>query len=165
MKEEKVTLLFTTYHNFISYLLLYLFGHNYSHVSMSLESDGEYFYSFNKKGFRKEYPKRHKRRRKNKSFSIQFKITKEEYDILKHKIESCEKKGKNLKYSSFGVFLCLFHISHHFENSYFCSRFVAESLQEMGFDLKKDPSLYLPDQIIDEMIAHNCLEVVQRNPL
>ena len=67
--------------------------------------------------------------------------------------------------NSFGVFLCLFHISHHFENSYFCSRFVAESLQEMGFDLKKDPSLYLPDQIIDEMIAHNCLEVVQRNPL
>ena len=47
----------------------------------------------------------------------------------------------------------------------FLSRFVAESLQEMGFDLKKDPSLYLPDQIIDEMIAHNCLEVVQRNPL
>ncbi|MGM9947392.1 hypothetical protein [Floccifex sp.] len=165
MKEKKVTLLFTTYHNFISYLLLYLFGHNYSHVSMSLESDGEYFYSFNKKGFRKEYPKRHKKRRKNKSFSIQFKISKEEYDILKHKIEECEKR-KNLKYSSLGVLLCLFHIRHHFEDSYFCSRFVAEALQDMGrFELKKDPSLYLPDQIIDEMIAHNCLENVTRNPL
>ena len=67
MNTNKVTLLFTTYHNLISYLLLYLFGHNYSHVSVSLESGTDYYYSFNKKGFRKEYPKRHKQRRKNKT--------------------------------------------------------------------------------------------------
>lgn len=163
MNENKVTVLFTAYNNFISYILLYFFGHNYTHVSLSLESDADSFYSFNKKGFRKEYPMRHKKRKKHKSFSVEFKVTDEEYSILKNKIEKCS--TSNLSYSTLGVFLCLFHIRHHFEDAYFCSRFVAEALQEMGrFELRKDPSLYLPDQVLDEMVVHDCLEVVKRNP-
>ena len=84
---------------------------------------------------------------------------------MKETIEAWKKK-ENTKYSAFGVILCLLHISHHFEDSYFCSRFVAEAMRDSGkFELKKDPSLYLPDQIIDELIVHGCLENVLRNPL
>ena len=55
-KTRTISVLFTTYTDFISRLVGLFSGFGCTHVSISLDENDEYFYAFNTKGFRKEYP-------------------------------------------------------------------------------------------------------------
>ena len=71
-------------------------------------------------------------------------------DDIAKEIERFLEQKDIYTYSRLGVILCLLHIPHKFENSYFCSQFVAEVLSNSGaVQLKKKESLYLPNHLLD----------------
>ena len=59
-KTKTISILFSTYTDVASKVVYLLSNRGYTHVSIALDSNFEYFYAFNTKGFRKEYPKKHK---------------------------------------------------------------------------------------------------------
>lgn len=146
MQTKTITILFSKYKDLNSKLIYLFGGRSYTHVSIALDEENEYFYSFNKKGFRKEYPKKHKTLVSNTLYKIE--VTEEEFNLIKKKIEEFESKKDILKYSLIGVIFCLLRIKRKSRNKYFCSQFVAETLTNIkGFKLEKDASLYTPKKL------------------
>lgn len=60
-KKYTIVVLFTCYKDMASDFIYYISGKGYTHASIALEENPEYYYSFNSKGFRKEYPQRYKK--------------------------------------------------------------------------------------------------------
>lgn len=146
METKTINILFSRYKDFNSKIIYLIGGRSYTHVSIALDEDNEYFYSFNKKGFRKEYPKKHKKLISNTLYKIE--VTQEEFDKIKSKIEEFEIKKDVLKYSLLGVLFCFLRIKRKSKNKYFCSQFVAETLTNIKeFKLEKDASLYFPHKL------------------
>ena len=61
-KKRTIVVLFTSYKDAISDFVYYISGRSYTHASISIDENNDYFYSFNMKGFRREYPKRYKKK-------------------------------------------------------------------------------------------------------
>lgn len=165
-KEKKViTVLFSRYHTFMANFLHFVSGRGYTHASLALDEDDEYFYSFNSKGFRKEYPKKHKNRNE-KCVGYRLEISKEAYERIKSAIEKFEAKKDKLYYSNFGIFCCFLQIPYKKKDYYFCSQFVVEMLQMASeIKLKKKASLYMPHQLLKEIKNQLCIREVVYNPL
>ena len=160
-----ITVLFTRYYSIFSNFIYWAGGKGYTHASISLDDSNEYFYSFNFRGFRKEYPGRHKKR-SGESVGYRLEISGTDFDKMKFKIAEMERAKEQFRYSRAGVFLCLLHIPWDFKNRYFCSRFVAELLSLSDrVSLKKRASLYLPCQLDLEIRVQNCLKEVLCNPV
>lgn len=158
MKDNKriITILFSQYKDLTSNFIYFLGGKGYTHVSIALDESNEYFYSFNKKGFRKEYPKKHLKRVKSVSYKVQ--VTEEEFIKIKNKIEEFNNAKDYLQYSLLGVIFCFLHIKYKFKDKYFCSQFVAEVLEEIEeFHLKKDYCLYFPNEL--QKLVQNFLPI------
>lgn len=164
MNTKTINILFSRYKGFSSNLIYFFFGRTFTHVSIALDNKIEYFYSFNKKGFRKEYPIKHKKLIKSELYTVE--VTDEEYEIIKQKIEKFEQQKDTLKYSPLGVFLCFFNVRKKFKNKYFCSQFVAESLQEIKSEkIQKDASLYSPNKLHKEVINNFKIKNIIHNPI
>ena len=165
MEKKVITVLFSRYHTFMANFLHIVSGRGYTHASLALDAEDEYFYSFNSKGFRKEYPKKHKNRNA-KCVGYRLEISKEAYDRIKAAIEKFEEKKDELYYSNMGIFCCFFQIPYKKKNYYFCSQFVVEMLQLAGeIKLKKKASLYMPHQLLREIKKQLCIREVVYNPL
>ena len=149
---KTISVLFTTYTDFVSRLVGIMSGFNCTHVSIALDEDNEYFYSFNTKGFKKEYPKRHKNRTKE-NVCLKVQVTPQQYNKLRGLIERFERKKDKYKYNYWGVFFCMMRLSHERENKYFCSEFVAELLAKAKIlTLRKKKSRYLPYHLKKELL-------------
>ena len=108
-------------------------GGGLTHASIAFDEDEEYYYSFNFKGFKREYRTSLKRRqREMKRYRIS--VTEEQYRALKRIITAMEAKKGSYRYAGVGVSLCLFKIPNNSENDerLFCSQFVAKVLDESG---------------------------------
>ena len=92
MKEKKkiVAVLLTRYSDRMSDVLYYINGRGFTHAAIALDDENEYFYSFNIKGFRREYPKGHKNRSKN-SVIIKLEVSEECFERMKRRIEAMER--------------------------------------------------------------------------
>lgn len=67
------------------------------------------------------------------------------YYALRRKFKKMLPIQKRFQYSVLGTFLCFFGIAYKRRNKYFCSQFVAETLNEVGvMELTKSPELYHP---------------------
>lgn len=150
-ENHVISVLFTRYYSTFSNFIYWISGRGYTHASIALDDVNEYFYSFNFRGFAKEYPKKH-RQRSSKSVCYQLEISDESFEKMKKKLEDLKRKEQQLGYCRIGVILCLLHVSFKFENRYFCSQFVAEMLKLTdSVLLNKDPTLYLPNQLALEL--------------
>lgn len=164
-EKRIITVLLTRYYSMFSDFIYYVTGRGYTHASIAIDDKNEYYYSFNFKGFRKEYPKKHNKKG-DKSVGYQLEISKEGYEKVVKRIHKMEQSRGKLHYSRIGVFLCLFHIPYKFKNHYFCSQFVAELLQITGdIDLQKSTSLYLPNQLPKLLETQRCLHEIVENPV
>lgn len=165
-EERKViTVLLTRYYNTFSNFIYWISGRGFTHASLALDDSNECFYSFNFKGFCREHPKKHKRRR-GKSVSYGLEISQECYKKILDRIEDMERKKEEWNYSRIGLVLCLLHIPHRIEKHYFCSQFVAEMLKlSENVSLKKSASLYLPNQLTLELESQSCLKTIIYNPI
>lgn len=162
-EKRIITVLLTRYYSTFSSFIYYISGRGYTHASISLDNETEYFYSFNFKGFRKEYPKKHKHRI-GRSISYKLEMSQEDFERIKQRIEEMEREKDNLYYSRIGVFLCMLHIPCKIKNHYFCSQFVAEMLQLSNVVImKKHTSLYMPNQLPTELARQDCLKEIIYN--
>jgi inositol transport system substrate-binding protein len=151
-KNQTISILFSTYTDFVSRLVGLFSGFGSTHVSISLDNEDEYFYAFNTKGFRKEYPKKHKNRTKTNT-CLRLQITDRQYNILKNRIKKFEKKRKQYSYDYWGVFLCMIRLHRQTKKKYFCSSFMAELLEKARIvELKKKNTRYLPAQLQRELM-------------
>lgn len=156
-----ILVLFLTFSNFIYFVS----GRGYTHASLALDDKNESYYSFNFRGFRKEYPKKYRHRSKS-SISYTLEIPKEDYEKIREKIKEMEHGKEKFHYSRIGVLLCLLHIPFRRKNYYFCSQFVTEMLQMSdAVLLRKDASLYLPNDLPDELGRQSCLKEIICNPV
>lgn len=166
MEEKRIiTVLLTRYYSMFSNFIYYISGRGYTHASIALDDENEYFYSFNIKGFRKEYPRKH-RHISRRSISYKLEVSEEDYARMLQKLKSMEQEKECFHYSQIGVLFCLLHIPFHRKNYYFCSQFVAEMLgMSKEVKLKKDASLYLPNQLIYELGNVSSLREIVCNPI
>lgn len=148
---KTVTILLTKYMDIGSRIISMISPYGYTHASISIDENEEIFYSFNYRGFVIETPKkRYPSNRCPENAYIRLSIPEDTYEIIKQEIEGFLACKEYYTYSRIGVVLCLLQIPHKFSNKYFCSQFVAEILSHAGaIHVKKNESLYLPDQLID----------------
>lgn len=164
-EKRMVTVLLTRYYSTFSTFIYIISGRGYTHASIALDEENEYFYSFNFKGFWKEYPKKHKRKSK-KSIGYKLEISQEDFDKIKEKIEKMENGEEKFRYSRIGVLLCLLRIPCKRKRHYFCSQFVAEMLMlAKTVSMKKKASLYLPNHLSYELSRQSCLREIVFNPI
>lgn len=155
MAKHIISILFTRYTDIVSRLLYFVSGRGYTHVSLSLDNDDTYFYGFNTKGFRKEYPRKHKNRTKE-NICYKIEISEKSYRKLKKILEEFEKRKEKLSYNWIGIFLCIVGIPFIVKNKFFCSQFIAWALLTAGvIAWKKNYSRYLPNHIKNELDASN----------
>ncbi len=155
---ETVTIFMTKYEDILSRFLYYISGRGYTHVAICFDSELQEYYTFNYKGFRREHPFS-RRREYGKSICYKLQVPKEQYERLKWLIREMEQEDVEWKYSLLGVVLCILRIKHKFDNSYFCSQFVAELLEKSEIILwKKHSSLYLPNHLCREIASHAGLQ-------
>lgn len=162
---KSVTILLTTYSDWLSNLYYYICGKGYTHASISLDS-GSTYYSFNYKGFCKETPYTHRRRGTKKSMSYELIVSDSAYQKMQDRIMDFEARQQNFCYTRLGVFFCLMGIPLHWKHHYFCSRFVAEVLFDSGaMSLLKDSALYLPNDFRCELDGSSQVRRIELNPI
>lgn len=147
-----ITVLLTGYSDWFSTFLCCI-DKGYSHASIAIDEKEEVFYSFNKKGFCIEKPKKYApKSRRKKSVCIRMQVPDDVYHQLEDEIWRFIEHRESYKYSRMGVILCLLHIPYKFHNKYFCSQFVSEVLAKAGVvELQKKESLYMPSQLISQL--------------
>ncbi|MDD3219716.1 MAG: hypothetical protein PHC41_09015 [Lachnospiraceae bacterium] len=162
-----ITVLLTRYYDKVSNFIYYITGRGYTHASISLGEGEDCFYSFNFKGFRIEHPGKHREKVKmGESVAYRLAVTEEEYERISHYIEKMKENSAVLSYSSFGVFLCMLRIPFKMKNRYFCSQFVAETLQQTkSVQLRKKASLYFPNELPKVLERQSCLREILYNPI
>ena len=150
-KNKEISILFTRYTDFASRMVCFFSGMKFSHVSIALDTNDEYFYSFNTKGFKKEFPRKHKNRTGN-SICYRLKISEESFYKLKELIEDFSNKQEDLSYNWIGVIFCIIGIPLFFSKKFFCSQFIAFILEAAGVMIfSKNYSKYLPGGIKKEL--------------
>lgn len=132
-----------------SWMTYYMDGGGLTHASITLDADAEFYYSFNMKGFKREYKTSLKRRPRD---MVRFKlsVTEEQYQSLKELIGEMEADRGKYKYDRVGVMMRLLKLPHSGENDnlYYCSEFVAEMLDESGIiKMKELPGRMTPNDI------------------
>lgn len=151
-KTKTISILFSTYTDVASKVVYLLSNRGYTHVSIALDSNFEYFYAFNTKGFRKEYPRKHKNRTKN-NICLKLEVSKKQYTKLENILKEFKRKESTYSYNWLGLIFCLFKLKLPRKNKFFCSQFVAKLLEKAGIlKLKKDSGKYLPNNLMKEIM-------------
>lgn len=162
-KTHTISVLFTSYTDFASKIVYFVSGRGYTHVSLSLDDKNEYFYAFNTKGFRKEYPRKHKNRTKE-NICYKLEITHKQFKKLSKMIKEYEEKKHKLSYNWIGLFSSMVHIPIKMKNRYFCSQFIANLLEKAEIiKWKHNYSRYLPNQLNKEFLLCPLIKSFQKN--
>ena len=141
-----ISILMTNHKGLLSKAIRFFTGLGFAHTSIALNGENTY-YSFNLKGFRKERPKQNKMNI-TKSLCYKIYVSEKEYDKILSHIDDFRSKENTLKYSRLGVVLCCLGIPHKFNDSYFCSQFIAELLDKSDvLKLRRSPSVYSPKKL------------------
>ena len=147
MKQRNIYVLLMRMPDTVSKALSLWMRCHYTHVSIGLEEDMEHFYSFGYNGFRIESVERFNRSDKGPFPCALYEIPVSEhtYEKVKKHIQCFVEKKEQLRFTKFGVALSMFKIRHKFEDQYFCSQFVSETLHECDvIPQRKHSSLFLP---------------------
>lgn len=164
-RKYTISVLFVNYEDFWSKVVYYVLGKGYSHVAISVDDEGEIFYSFNFKGFRRERPRKHVNI-VSKSVCYKLNVSKEEYDKVVEMINEFQEKRFEWRYNLCGLLLSRIYISRRKQMHYFCSEFVVEMLQRAKVaHFKKSAAHYLPNRLEREVQQLRNLERVIWNPI
>lgn len=164
-KRRTISVLLTRYYSTFSNFIYWISGRGYTHASIALGDGNGYYYSFNFKGFRREYPGR-RIRKCGKIICYKLEVSQESFERLQKRIDEMEGNKEELRYSRLSLILCLLHIPSKIEKCYFCSQFVAEMLQlSECVSLRKETSLYLPNHLSEELSIQRGLKEVLCNPI
>lgn len=161
---KTITILLTKYSDLTSNIVYFLAGGGYTHVSLALCEDEDTYYSFNYRGFCLESIEKHRRKGVKSSISYQILVSEKEYKKIKKQIAEFKENKEKYRYTKLGVFFCTMRIPYKRKNKYFCSQFVAETLEKAkALPLKRHPSLYFPNHFLEELEQCGRLIKVQPN--
>lgn len=131
----------------------------YTHVSISLDSDLETMYSFGRKhlytpwnaGFVTEKPNAGVYAKFNSKCEVLcFEISEDSYEKMKQKIDTMERHDYFFKYNFPGIVYAYFNHEQELNHKFTCTQFVAWLLNNSGLDcLQKDPSIIYPNDYYD----------------
>lgn len=159
-----ISVVLTKYSDLMSNFLYFLSGFGYTHVSVALDEMDEKMYSFNYKGFCEETLSKHRQHGVKRSMCFQLQVSDTVYERLQSAIEQFKAHKRDFCYTRIGVIFCFLRIPFKWKRHYFCSQFVAELLSETGaVQLKKSPSLYLPNHFCEELGQAGQLKEIQYN--
>ncbi len=162
---KTVTVLLTKYSDFISSVVYHIGGRGYTHSSISLEGDDNY-YSFNYHGFCIETMDKHKQRGVENSIAFELLISDEHYNKIKSRITEIQLNCKEYSYTRIGLVFAILKIPFQWRKHYFCSQFIAELLKEYGgIPLKKESYQYLPNHFRHELNSFCFLNRIIYNPI
>jgi len=141
----------------------------YTHVSIGFSGDCTQFYSFARRYSRLPLPAGfvHESiesglmaKSKDAPCALyRIKVSEKSYRAIRRKFKKMLPMKKRFQYSVLGTFLCFFGIAYKRRNKYFCSQFVAETLNEVGImELTKSPELYHPMDFIGLPEMQLCYE-------
>jgi len=160
-RTKHISMILTQFNDPFSRFVKVAAKQEYTHISLGLEGYEEAF-TFNFNGFALE--KSYKLLNRKKTIRLVLEVSDEEYEIIENQVINFQKQRDLFKYTRFGVVMCVFGIPLVMKNRYFCSQFVAEVLKNAGIKLTRKSSLYLPQNlyeelldnkhVIDKMIAH-----------
>lgn len=148
MTKRKVFILLTRFPGNGSKVLGAITGCYYTHASIGLEEDMNTFYSFVCKGFIVEKITRYIKpdREPFPCQLYELSVSEQVYQAIKRILVCFVENRPFLRYTRFGVILCLLHIPYKRRYHYYCSFFVAEVLlHSKAICLHKDCALYLPN--------------------
>lgn len=146
-----------------SWLIYYLTGRGFTHVSLALEEAGPY-YSFNFKGFCRETLEKHRRRGVKGSMELRLQVPDWAYRALCRKVGEVARQADQYHYSGIGVFCAILRVPFRWRRHYFCSQFVAEVLTEAGaVPLAEPPCLCLPNHFPRAVMASPALVGVRQD--
>lgn len=154
-RPYKVTLLLSRYNDPFSKMIALSSRGKYTHISISLDPEENFFYSFNKKGFIEErwQGKRSRHLMPDRAYLYVY-VDELQYFKIYQEIKRYEARKDDISYSVLGTVLCMFRIPSKFKRQFFCSQFVADVLRKSGtVKLKKKSSLYLPMHLLRELKA------------
>ena len=162
-KTRTISILFSTYTDFISRLVGFMSGFGCTHVSISLDDKDEYFYAFNTKGFRKEYPRKHRNRTKENT-CLRLQVSESQYNTIRNRLNKFERRKKKYSYDYLGIALALFRLQRKKKEKYFCSSFMAELLSKANvIKLQRKSTRYLPAHLQKELLLCPLLIGVAQN--
>ncbi len=128
-------------------------GGGFTHASLGLSEEAEFYYSFNFKGLKKEYRTSMKKRpREMQRFIVA--VPDEAGDKLHGMIAEMEAQKEKYQYAKLGVSLRLLNLPNENpkEDEYYCSQFVAAVLKESGcVDIQKNPADCTPNDLLAEL--------------
>ena len=128
-------------------------GGGFTHASLGLSEDAEYYYSFNFKGLKKEYRTSLKKKpREMQRFIIA--VDEDAAERLKQIISEMETQKEKYQYAKLGVSLRLLSLPNENpkEDAYYCSQFVAAVLKESGcVAINKNPADCTPNDLLLEL--------------
>lgn len=130
----------------------------FSHVSISLDSELEQMYSFGRKnaynpffgGFVHEgiHWGTFKRFYKTRAKVMEIDVDDEHYDILKNTIEKFKADKSEYGFNYFGMFATAINLKLRFKNRFYCAEFVKYMVEKSGLDVTL-PELVRPESFKD----------------
>ena len=160
-----ISVLLTTYPGRFSRAVARLGGRGYTHASIGLE-DPDKFYSFNVRGFAVETPETLRRQGVTESRCCRLLVSDAAYRRMEGRIRTMAARRDRYRYTCLGVWCCLLGLPLRRRRRYFCSQFVAELLARSGaVPLRRRPCLYLPQQLLQELLGRPETVGVIPNPI
>jgi len=166
METKQISVLLTRLDGRFSDFIYLCTGRRYTHASIRLDEMGDYYCSFNYRGLCTEKPKFFARRKIRRSVLFQVSVPAAVHDELKEYLETCLADRDRYHYSKLGVFLCVMRIPHRFQDTFFCSQFVAELLMKANLiEWKRSTSVCTPNHL--ETALRRCanLRSIISNPV
>lgn len=170
IEQEKgpiVSVLFTRGHGFVSEMIYWLTGRQYTHASIGIDEKLETFYSFDARGFRIEHPAHRKTNKACKeSLCYQFRVSKAEYACIQETLLEHAEKKSSYRYNLIGAVFGAMHIYMPIKTkrTYFCSEFVTEQLKKIhDIQLKRSPKMYLPSNLSKALVRQKNIDRILVN--
>ncbi|MEL7609715.1 MAG: hypothetical protein AAGU74_09435 [Bacillota bacterium] len=144
----------------------------YAHISLSLDRELEWMYSFGRLKVNRPFKGGLVRERLDSGvFALspdapaalyKLRVSNAAYQSINERLDEMLLERERYQYDFLGAFLCFLGIPRHSRRQYICSRFVAELLEKAGAaKLPKPPELMLPG----DFCGLTGLELVYRGAL
>jgi hypothetical protein len=150
-QDKQIYIVISQTGSILSRILKLITGADYNHVSLGLNSDLKYLYSFGRKnpsfplpgGFVIESPDfgTFKRFYNTKVLVLALNVDAQKYNAIDKKIKNMLDNKQNYSYNYLGLCLAIFKINKSFNRRYYCSEFVKyilECFKVDGFESLSD---------------------------
>ena len=152
-EDRKIVICLSRDLTFFSHLTYFVDNGGFTHASLGLSEDAEFYYSFNFKGMKKEYRTSLKKKPREMTRYI-VSVSDEAYQKLTDRIDDMLAHKERYAYAKAAVMKRLLSLPNEeqHDDRYFCSQFVSEVLRDSGcVDIGTLPANCTPNDLLKEL--------------